>query len=118
MSGFEIEVRRDPTGPFVLSMAGRLNAVSAQRAKDEIKALAGQDGPRLVVDLSGLDFIDSSGLAALVSGFKAASERGGSLRLCGLGRQVASVFALTRLDRVFEIFPGLEEALASFATRE
>jgi len=69
----------------------------------------------LVIDLQGVKFVDSSGLGAMVSGFKNASSRNGSLKLSGLQLQVKSMFELTRLHRVFEIFPDVDEALASFS---
>jgi anti-sigma B factor antagonist len=68
----------------------------------------------LVVDLGMVRFVDSSGLGSLVSGFKNASARNGNLKLCGLQPQVKSMFELTRLHRVFEIFATLDDALVSF----
>ncbi|MEJ2490319.1 MAG: STAS domain-containing protein [Desulfuromonadales bacterium] len=68
----------------------------------------------LVVDLQAVRFVDSSGLGALVSGFKNASSRNGNLKLAGLQLQVKSMFELTRLHRVFEIYTDTSEALASF----
>jgi anti-sigma B factor antagonist len=68
----------------------------------------------LVVDLQAVRFVDSSGLGALVSGFKNASSRNGNLKLAGLQLQVKSMFELTRLHRVFEIYTDSGEALASF----
>ena len=66
----------------------------------------------LVCDLTEVGFLDSSGLSALVSGLKAARERGGFLKLAGLNEQVAKIFKLTMLDRVFELHPSVEAALA------
>ena len=66
------------------------------------------------IDLTAVRFVDSSGLGALVSGFKNASARDGSLKLCCLQPQVRSMFELTRLHRVFEIFTSVEEALDSY----
>ena len=68
----------------------------------------------IVVDLHDVRFVDSSGLGALVSGFKNASARNGNLKLCGLQPQVKSMFELTRLHRVFEIFPGPKKPLPVF----
>ena len=74
-----------------------------------------EEGKRnLVIDLQAVRFVDSSGLGALVSGFKNASSRNGNLKLAGLQLQVKSMFELTRLHRVFEIYTDSGEALASF----
>lgn len=98
-------------GPMVLVLEGRLDAVTAPALKRRLKALVAQDHTRIVVDLSRVPFIDSSGLAALVSGLKAAREAGGTIQLVGLNDQARTVFTVTLLDRVFEFFPDVESAV-------
>lgn len=92
----------------------RLDAHNSSDLKAQMLSLFEEGKNDLVVDLSEVRFVDSSGLGALVSGFKNASARNGNLKLSGLQPQVRSMFELTRLHRVFEIFPGTEEALTSF----
>lgn len=87
----------------VLKVDGRLNAAGTPSVKSAIKEQIRMGARTILVDLSGLEFIDSSGLAALVSGYKAAREAGGNLKLAGLTEQTRSLFAVTHLDRVFEI---------------
>ena len=92
----------------------RLDAHNSSELKTQMLTLFDDGKNNLVIDLQDVRFVDSSGLGSLVSGFKNASARSGNLKLCGLQPQVKSMFELTRLHRVFEIFPGSEEALASF----
>jgi anti-sigma B factor antagonist len=92
----------------------RLDAHNSSEFKSQMLSLFEDGKNNLVIDLKGVRFVDSSGLGALVSGFKNATARNGNLKLCGLQPQVKSMFELTRLHRVFEIFPGADEALASF----
>jgi anti-sigma B factor antagonist len=92
----------------------RLDAHNSGELKAEMLKLFDEGKNNIVIDLKDVRFVDSSGLGSLVSGFKNASARNGNLKLCGLQPQVKSMFELTRLHRVFEIFPGLDEALASF----
>ena len=92
----------------------RLDAHNSGELKSQMLTLFEEGKNDLVVALHEVRFVDSSGLGALVSGFKNASARNGNLKLCGLQPQVKSMFELTRLHRVFEIFPGTTEALASF----
>jgi len=94
---------------------GRLDAVSAQGVKAQLKELAQAGHVELIVCLREVPFIDSSGLAALVSGLKATRQAGGTLKLANLCDQARTVFRLTMLERVFEIYADAEEALASFA---
>jgi anti-sigma B factor antagonist len=69
---------------------------------------------RLVVDLSDVVLVDSSGLAALVGGMKQARQGGGDLMLAGLQATVRIIFELTRLDRAFDIANDRDAAIAAF----
>ncbi len=95
----------------VLGISGRLNALSSPDLKAEIKKTLATGAQNLIIDLRGTDFVDSSGLSALVSGLKQTRESGGRLRLAGLNDQTLTVFKLTMLDRIFEIFPDVDHAL-------
>lgn len=92
----------------------RLDAHNSSELKTQMLSLFDDGKNNIVIDLQNVRFVDSSGLGSLVSGFKNASARNGNLKLSGLQPQVKSMFELTRLHRVFEIFPGSDEALASF----
>ncbi len=92
----------------------RMDAHNSGDLKEQMLQLFDEGKCNLVIDLNAVRFIDSSGLGALVSGFKNASAREGNLKLCCLQPQVRSMFELTRLHRVFEIFANSEEALDSF----
>lgn len=89
----------------------RIDAHNSSNLKDYILRLLDSGEIRLVVDLGQVRFIDSSGLGALLSGFKNAGLRQGSLTLVGLQPRVQSMFELTRLHRVFEIYPSVKDAL-------
>jgi len=94
----------------VVQPAGRLNMVAAPRLREQLRDLVENGSRRLVVDLSTTDFIDSSGLGALVSGLKAARQAGGDLRIVAPTVQVQSVLALTRLDRVLTTHDSADTA--------
>lgn len=92
----------------------RLDAHNSAELKDKMQALFEEGKINVLVDLNDVRFIDSSGLGALVSGFKNASAHQGALKLASLQSQVKSMFELTRLHRVFEIFPNTAEAMENF----
>ena len=69
---------------------------------------------QFLIDFSPTGYIDSSGLGALVSISKRVREAGGELRLAGLNEDLRSLFELTKLDTLFAIYPGVEEALQGF----
>ncbi|HYE34020.1 STAS domain-containing protein [Methylocaldum sp.] len=100
----------DRNGRTILNLGEeRIDAHNSGELKDYILKLLEDGHTRLVVNLSGVRFIDSSGLGALLSGYKNASLRSGSFVLAGLQPRVQSMFELTRLHRVFDIYPSLRE---------
>ncbi len=107
----QITTHHHETNTAVLTIEGRLNAVTANDLKNNIKALVADQKNHLILDLAKVTFIDSSGLSAIVSGLKTTREQGGSLKLVGLSDKTKRVFELTRLARVFEFYPDVEKAL-------
>jgi anti-sigma B factor antagonist len=95
---------------IVLTVVGRLNATSAPSLKSRLKQLVDGNKTEIILELANVSFIDSSGLAALVSGLKQTRERGGWLKLAGVNEQVSSIFKMTMLDRVFELYPNVDDA--------
>ena len=90
-----------------------LDASNAVEFKFGLAALAAQER-RMVCDLSSLRFIDSSGLGALLSGLRKVSEYHGELKLCGLSDAVRDLFALVRMNRVFDIYATRDAAVSAF----
>jgi anti-sigma B factor antagonist len=68
----------------------------------------------VVFDLSRLEFIDSSGLGALLSCLRQIQTKGGDLKLCGMSKQVRTLFELVRMHRLFHIFDSSMAAIQAF----
>jgi len=83
----------------------RLDAAVALAFKDKVRSLVAHGGARITLDLSPVDFMDSSGLGAVIAIFKS-MPAGRSLVLAGLSPNVERVFRLTRMDKVMTIIPG------------
>ena len=96
-----------------ISLAGRLDARNAQTTKESLRQLIDRDINLLIVDLGQVSFIDSAGLASLVSALKSARRAEGNVMLSSVQPQARTVFSLTMLDQVFTIYPSLEAALES-----
>ena len=107
----DFEVRPVADDTSVIAPKGGLYMVAAP----ELRALVGRTvpsgRPRIVVDLAGTEFMDSSGLGALITGLKTARQAGGDLRIAALNEQVAMVLQLTNLHRVLRPYASVEEAL-------
>ena len=91
----------------------RLDAKTRTDFKEQATAFV-LPGAKLVLDLSGVEFIDSSGLGILLTLLRQLDENGGDLRIAAPSRVVAALFKMTRMNRVFEIFPDIAAAVASF----
>lgn len=88
----------------------RIDAAVAVRFKDKMLELTEHDAKRVILDLSNVEFLDSSGLGAVVGSMKQLG-RSRTLDLAGLTPTVEKVFRITRMDRVFRIFENTEAAL-------
>lgn len=98
----------------IVRFKGRLDFLSSATAREQFQTLIATGRNRLVIDLGGLSFIDSSGLGALIGGLKGARQASGDLRLAEPTPQATSVLKLTSLDRVFRTYGTVEEAIADY----
>ena len=106
----EWPTRTAGSGATVIRPEGRLNMVAAPDLREQIHSLVRSGQTRIVVDLSGVDTIDSSGLGALISGLKAARQSGGDLRIAGPSEQAVAVLELTNLNRVLKSHDSADSA--------
>ena len=90
-----------------------LDASNVREFRDAVQSLI-QDRTRVVLDMSGVNFVDSSGLGALISCLRQVNARKGDFRLCGMSRTVRALFELMRMHRVFNIHESRADAVASF----
>ncbi|MET3923558.1 anti-sigma B factor antagonist [Arthrobacter sp. UYEF20] len=108
MMDFDVELS-DGDGA-VIRTRGRLNMVAAPKLRDLVAHIVRQDGrSHVVVDLADTDFMDSSGLGALIAGLKTARAAGGDLRIARAQAQVLTVLQLTNLDQVLHPHTSVEE---------
>ncbi len=96
----------------IITMEGHLDALSAPHAKEAFREY-GTGTYHAVVDLGKVSFIDSSGLASLISGLKTFRSQGKQFRLAAVQPNVRQVLTLTMLDRAFDIMPDVRAAVSS-----
>jgi anti-anti-sigma factor len=109
----EVETRQADNGASVVAPTGRLDVAGAPALKDAIGQLVGSNGaPRVVIDMTGVSFVDSTGLGSVISALKQIRSSQGELRIASPNQQVRVVLELTTLDRVFPYYATVEEALA------
>lgn len=99
----------------IVTITGRLVAADAPEARENLKAIVEAGSGKLIVDLSGVTFIDSSGLSVLISAFKLIRAKGGRMPLSGISKNVQTLLELTRLSEIFEMFATTDAAKESMA---
>jgi len=98
----------------LLMLKGKLDLANAGKIKETVKGLLEQDRNKILFNMAGVDFINSSGLGALVSMMKDIRLRRGRLTLSDLAPYVSEIFEITQLSNVFEIYTNQDEAIGSF----
>ncbi|WP_420012363.1 STAS domain-containing protein [Tateyamaria sp.] len=106
----ELSSRSEENLQVVRVHDARIDAAVAIEFKDEMRAKTDGGSDTVVLDLSAVEFIDSSGLGAIVAAMKHMGQAR-KLALAGLTPTVDKVFRLTRMDSVFSVFPTLDGAL-------
>jgi anti-sigma B factor antagonist len=86
--------------------------------RSAIRRLLGENKMNILLNVADLDYVDSSGLGELVSGFTAVSREGGSLKLVNLMKHFQDILSITKLLTVFDSFEDEDEALKSFGKGE
>lgn len=110
----QVEAKHTPKALVITVVEPRLDAKEAIEFKTKLAEWIQRGHHVIVLNLAEVRFIDSSGLGAIVSTLKLIG-REGDLVLCGVTDSVMSLFKLTRMDRVFQMFPSEPEALAVLA---
>jgi anti-sigma B factor antagonist len=99
----------------ILAVSGEVDVYSAPALKDKITELLESGQTTLIVDLSSVAFLDSTGLGALVEARAATTEAGGAMPLVCNQERILKLFTITGLDGVFSIHAEVDEALAELA---
>lgn len=106
-----VETRNPSEGIAVIALAGEVDVYTSPRVKQEIVNLLNSDTTRMVVDLTGVEYLDSTGLGVLIGGLKRARERDGDLKLICDNVRILRIFEITGLTKIFDIYRSEAEAL-------
>jgi anti-sigma B factor antagonist len=108
--GLEVDDSRSPY--TVLAVKGEVDVYTAPRLREKLVELASQGKHQIVVDLEGVEFLDSTGLGVLVGGLKRLRSNDGDLALVCTQTRILKVFEITGLTKVFAISGSVDEATA------
>jgi anti-sigma B factor antagonist len=103
-------------GTTLLAAFGEIDVATAPQLRQRMVELASASSAPLVIDLEGVDFLDSTGLGVLVSGLKRYRTLGSDVLLVATRPRILKVFEITGLTRVFSIHPSVDAAVSAAAT--
>lgn len=104
---------REREGIILLDIKGRLTAGDVANFRSAFEAVE-SPGAKIILNLQNVDFIDSTGLGALVMNFTRIKNAGGQVKLLNLNRRNVELLVLTKLDTIFEVFSDEMDAINSF----
>src|SRR5215472_15811531 len=111
------EFRLETVGPIgdgaVHQVTGEVDVYTATLLREQIRELAAKGAVHLIADLSQVDFLDSTGLGALVGGLRRLREAGGSLALVITTPRILRIFQITGLTKVFDTWPAVTDAVTA-----
>lgn len=99
-------------GYAVLSVRGEVDVYTAPKFRERLIELVSEGKHRIVVDLEGVDFLDSTGLGTIIGALKRARTHGGELRLVCAQSRITRLFEITGLDKAVPLLPTLDAAVA------
>ncbi len=100
-------------GWSLLAVSGEVDVATVPRLREQLHVLAAEGRNLIVVDLDGVDFLDSTGLGVLVGALKRVRSTDGELRLVCSQPRIRKVFEVTGLTKVFDVFDNQDEAVAA-----
>ena len=96
----------------ILALEGDIDMHRSPEVKETLEPLIAKKVPRILVDLSAVTYIDSSGLATMIETLQRIQSYGGKFGMFGLREGVRHVFEIARLDQIFSLYPDEAAALA------
>lgn len=93
----------------------RFNALITEPVKEDLKSFFNKQNTKLILDLTGIKFIDSSGFGVFLSIMKTANNNKGVFKICNISTEVMELFKLLQLHNVFDIYNNLDDCIKSFS---
>ncbi len=105
---------KEQNGSVVIELKGKLTGGPVSELLDNtLDNFISKGKKNIVIDLSGIKFINSSGMGILISGYYKTKDNGGTLKLANITRKIEEILSITRLNQIFEIYNSVDEAVNS-----
>lgn len=107
----KVEVRESEYETSIVALSGEIDVYTSPKVKDALGSLIDKGTYKIVIDLTNVRYIDSTGLGVLIGGLKRVREHGGTVNLVCSNPQIRKIFDITGLVKIFGIFETLDLAL-------
>lgn len=115
MAQIKIEEISDKGIVVVAPKGSFIGGDETDELRDAIKKLTDEGSMKMIIDLGGVNYLNSTALGVLISAHANFSKREGTVKLCQLNKNLENLFVITKLSLIFDSYPTLEEAIASFS---
>ena len=111
-----MKIKQNPQGEvMVLELSGKImGGPDFDKFKGEITDLIEKGFTNVILDMSGVPWINSTGLGILITGYHSLKAAEGSMKICNVKERVLSIFYISQLENIFQVFETMDEAMASF----
>lgn len=99
---------------LICVIEGEININTSPEMRKAFDKIIRDDEKKVVIDFTGVSYIDSSGLATLIEMFQRLKKTGGHMRLANMSQKAKNIFEITKLHKLFEIYDSLQDALNNF----
>ncbi|MBN2092048.1 STAS domain-containing protein [candidate division KSB1 bacterium] len=107
----QVNIKSNQSGITIIELFGEIDLDSSPDVRKQILTITQKKSPKIIINLAGVTYMDSSGVATMVEGLQRTNAYNGLFVLVNLGPGVREVFELSRLDKVFKIYEDINEAL-------
>jgi anti-sigma B factor antagonist len=111
-----MKIKKNPQDDvMVLELSGKImGGPDFEKFKDEVTTVVDGGFKKVILDLSGVPWINSTGLGILITGYHSIKAAEGVLKICAVKERVLSIFYISQLENIFDVYETRDEALASF----
>jgi anti-sigma B factor antagonist len=111
-----LNVHSDDQGFTIIEVAGEIDVYTAPKLRERLVGLVEEGSYQLIVDMEGVEFLDSTGLGVLVGGLKRVRAHEGWIDLVSTQGRILRIFRITGLNKVFSIYDSVADAVAAHGT--
>jgi anti-sigma B factor antagonist len=111
-----MKIKKNPQDDvMVLELSGKImGGPDFEKFKDEVTTVVDGGFKKVILDLSGVPWINSTGLGILITGYHSIKAAEGVLKICAVKERVLSIFYISQLENIFDVYETRDEAIASF----